>query len=43
MALLVAGSSRAEEFASLARKLDPKLDVRVGAQTSAGARTSATR
>ncbi len=29
MALLVACSSRAEEFASLARKLDPKLDVRV--------------
>ena len=29
MALLIASSSRAQEFASLARKLDPKLDVRV--------------
>ena len=29
MALLVACSSRADEFASLARKLDPELDVRV--------------
>jgi glyoxylate/hydroxypyruvate reductase len=29
MALLIACSSRAEEFAALARKLDPSLDVRV--------------